>query len=151
MGKYIIAVKRGKEKLANPEWTELVRKIANVEVLNSYRNKRIVISADEDGVLQIKNELSPDEFHIESLIEHRKPSPYKDQVGVTDTMDKQSSEALAVESFDEQKKSSSEDGEEDKMQIEDKGSSEDFHIESFIKPKKASTPDSSEQNKLLDS
>lgn len=74
MGKYIIAIKRGKEKFASSEWTELVQKISNVEVISNYRDKRIVISADEDGVIQIENELSSDYFHIEPLIEHKRSS-----------------------------------------------------------------------------
>ncbi|MEM7484930.1 MAG: hypothetical protein AAF348_06945 [Bacteroidota bacterium] len=69
---YIIAIKRGKEKLANPEWTDLVQRISNVEIINNYRNKRILISTDEDGVMQIKNELPPDDFHIESVIDHKR-------------------------------------------------------------------------------
>lgn len=74
MGKYIIAIKRGKEKFASSEWTELVQKISNVEVLSNYRDKRIVISTDEDGVIQVENELSSDNFHIEPLIEHERRS-----------------------------------------------------------------------------
>lgn len=74
MGKYIIAIKRGKEKFASSEWTELAQKISNVEVISNYRDKRIVISADEDGVIQIENELSSDYFHIEPLIEHERSS-----------------------------------------------------------------------------
>ncbi len=72
MGVYIIAVKRGKEELANPEWIELVGQISNVEVLSNYRNRRILVSADEDGALLIKEELSSDDFHIESIIEHNR-------------------------------------------------------------------------------
>jgi len=74
MGKYIIAIKRGKEKFVSSEWTELVQKISNVEVISNYRDKRIVISADKDGVIQIENELSSDNFHIEPLIEHKRSS-----------------------------------------------------------------------------
>lgn len=74
MAKYIIAIKRGKEKFASSEWTELVQKMSNVEVISNYRDKRIVISADNDGVIQIENELSSDHFHIEPLIEHKRSS-----------------------------------------------------------------------------
>ncbi len=72
MRKYIIAVKKGKEKLVNSEWAKLVRQISNIEVINNFRNKRILISTDEDGLIRIKNELSSDDFHIEPVIEHKK-------------------------------------------------------------------------------
>lgn len=72
MRKYIIAVKRGKEELVKKEWTELTEKISNMELISNYRNKRIVISTDEDGLIHIENELSSDNFHIEPLIERKR-------------------------------------------------------------------------------
>ncbi|MGW9686268.1 hypothetical protein [Flagellimonas sp. 2504JD1-5] len=72
MEKYIIAIKRGKEKFADPEWTQRIQKMLNVELISNYRDKRIVVSTDEDGVVQIEKELSTDNFHIEPLIEHKR-------------------------------------------------------------------------------
>ncbi|UII75832.1 hypothetical protein LV716_16445 [Flagellimonas sp. HMM57] len=72
MGMYVIAIKRGKEDSANVEWTELIQRISNVEIINNYRNKRILISTDEDGIIEIKNELSPDDFNIEPVIDHKR-------------------------------------------------------------------------------
>lgn len=72
MGKCIIAVKRGKEELENPEWIERVQQISNAEILNNYRNKRILVSIDDEDLLRIKDELSLEDFHIEPVIEHKK-------------------------------------------------------------------------------
>ena len=72
MRKYIIAVKRGKEELVKKEWIQIAEKKSNIELISNYRNKRIVISTDKDGVIQIENELSSDNFHIEPLIERKR-------------------------------------------------------------------------------